>query len=133
MDPKVIMLSKSRLYSLTLIIFLGLLVYVNSLASPFIWDDEALISDNYFIKDLRYIFDIFKKNLAFASGNPTIFYRPMQNLTYLLDYYIFGLKPWGFRITNIILHILNSILVYFIIFEFTHTEKISFFVSSRIV
>jgi len=127
------MINKSTIYSMTLIIFLGLLVYINSLNNPFIWDDEALISDNYLIKDLKYVGKIFKTNLTFASGNPTLFYRPMQNLTYLLDYYIFGLRPWGFRVTNIILHILNAILVYFIIFEFTHKEKISFFVSTLFV
>ncbi|MEW6532469.1 MAG: hypothetical protein AB1473_16680 [Thermodesulfobacteriota bacterium] len=39
------------------------------------------------------------------------FYRPLANLSYGLDYLVWNLDPFGFHLTNLIFHILNTILV----------------------
>jgi len=56
-----------------------------------------------------------------AFGGPLTqgkFYRPLQILSYLPDYFIWGLKPFGFRLTNILLHSASSIILYRIILQF---------------
>ncbi len=40
------------------------------------------------------------------------YYRPITNLSYGLDYAIWGLEPLGYHITDLMLHTLNSILVF---------------------
>lgn len=42
------------------------------------------------------------------------YYMPLTRLSYIIDAEIFNLNPAGFHLTNLILHIINSILVFFI-------------------
>ncbi len=43
------------------------------------------------------------------------FYRPISKLSYSLDYSIWGIDPFGYHLTDLTLHILTSILVFFFI------------------
>ena len=38
--------------------------------------------------------------------------RPLREISYLVDYTLFGLDPWGFNFQNIFWHALNCLLVY---------------------
>ncbi|MEI6128030.1 MAG: tetratricopeptide repeat protein, partial [Pseudomonadota bacterium] len=40
------------------------------------------------------------------------YYRPILLTSFLFDYYIWGLNPLGYHITNVLLHILNTFFVY---------------------
>jgi hypothetical protein len=40
------------------------------------------------------------------------FYRPLVFLSHALDWTIWGLQPWGFHFTNLLLHAINVVLVY---------------------
>ncbi|MFH1202627.1 MAG: tetratricopeptide repeat protein [Candidatus Omnitrophota bacterium] len=122
-------LTKRLTLPIALIILVGLSAYSNSLFNPFIWDDEALIVGNYLIKDIRYLPQIFTKDLFFATTEISFFYRPLQSLSFMLDFHLFGLNPWGFHLTNILLHIFNAILIYFIFLELLKDEKIALLVA----
>ncbi|MEK6876444.1 MAG: tetratricopeptide repeat protein, partial [Nanoarchaeota archaeon] len=98
-----------------LIALLGFACYFNALTSPFIWDDVGLVSNNYLIKDAKYIGKIFLTDLFNLQSEGCNFYRPMQALSYMLDYQIWGLNPFGYHLTNVILHVLNAILVYLLL------------------
>jgi hypothetical protein len=43
------------------------------------------------------------------------YYRPIANLSYSLDYAIWGLNPFGYHLTDLFLHILVSILIFFFV------------------
>ena len=43
------------------------------------------------------------------------FYRPLASLSYSLDYSLWKLEPFGFQLTNLVLHIVVSILVFFLL------------------
>ncbi|MFA5156823.1 MAG: tetratricopeptide repeat protein [Candidatus Omnitrophota bacterium] len=102
------------------IVFFGVcfFLYFNGLNSAFIFDDNFLIVDNVFVKnfDIAKIFttDIFhfKPQDAVSAG---YYYRPFQSLSYSLEHIAWGLKPIGYRITNILLHSLNSFFIFLII------------------
>ncbi len=112
---------KSLSASLLLIIILGLAVYSNSLKGDFLWDDEGLIKANRFIRSGLYIADIFSN--AIGAGNinrgfdaeRSHSYRPIQILTYLFDHSVWKLNPLGYHLTNIILHILVALCVYWLV------------------
>ena len=91
---------------------LALLPYVNVLQNGFVWDDKVFILDNY---PLRQPF------LLFSSPPHTIFLgsRPVMFLSLALDYRIWGLNPAGFHLTNLLLHALNVLLVYFLALRVT--------------
>ncbi|MBI4844365.1 MAG: hypothetical protein HY809_08605 [Nitrospirae bacterium] len=42
------------------------------------------------------------------------FYRPVLSLTYSLDYYLWGLSPFGYHLTELILHVSISISLFFL-------------------
>jgi Flp pilus assembly protein TadD len=100
---------------LTLIIFfVSFAVYFNALSNAFVYDDTAQVLENHWIRDVKYIPDIFSKSVWSFRGVTTIsnYYRPLMHLTFMLDYYVFGLRPWGFHLLNILFHAGVSILVF---------------------
>jgi protein O-mannosyl-transferase len=93
------------------IIFLGLLAYLNSFPNPFIWDDIYLVSENLHIRDIGYIPRLFAENVYHLDliGR---FYRPVLMTSFALDYNIWRLDPFGYHLSNILIHLGNALLVY---------------------
>lgn len=96
----------------SIIILFSIAVYFNALFNGFVYDDGYQVLGNPWIKDIRFIPKIFVSQAwGFFSGDSTNYYRPIMHLIYMLNYYIYGLKPWGFHLTNILLHAGASVLV----------------------
>jgi len=91
---------------------LTLLPYVNVLQNGFVWDDKTFIIDNYPIRHPLLLFTISLKSISIG-------YRPLMLLSLALDYSIWGLNPAGFHLTNLLLHALNVLLVYFLALRVT--------------
>ena len=106
--------------------FIVFLVYFNSLFNPFIWDDIHLVVQNPYIKNFLNFPHYFTQDVF--RGGSSNFYRPMQTIFYAIVYHIAGVKPWAFHLLNIILHSINTILV-FILVKKLYGEKIAFFSS----
>lgn len=94
-----------NLIYLFIVFVLGLFLYYYSLVNgSFIFDDfKILLSDSFIIKDIS--FKNFSKNIM-SYG------RLLRVITYYFDYHIWGLNPFGYRLTNLIIHIFNSFLLY---------------------
>lgn len=110
-----------------LLILLGIVVYANSFDNPFIWDDNVFIENNPTIKDVRYLPDIFTKNLLEHNTIKGDFYRPVQGLSLMIDYFFWGSNPVGYHITNFLLHLLCALLVYFLVNDIIGNRLASFF------
>lgn len=80
------------------------LTYGNTLGGGFVWDDNLFTANQaYWQYDLRTIF------LSLANG---LEYQPVRDVTYLLDIALWGGKPFGFHLTNLLLFTLVVLLVY---------------------
>ncbi len=88
-----------------------LLVYLNAFGNAFLWDDRFLIVDNTAIKHWGNVTHLFTHAL-FPEDIQSSYYRPLQTLTYLVDYQLWGLRPWGFHLTNTLLHAGTAVLLY---------------------
>ena len=102
---------------LILILFLvSFAVYFNALSSDFVYDDTDQVLKNHWIRDVKYIPDIFSESVWSFQDETTIsnYYRPLMHLVFMLNYYVFGLRPWGFHLVNILFHTGVSILVFVI-------------------
>ena len=86
--------------SLVLLLCLAFLLYARSFAGGWTMDDFPVIVDN---PDIRSIAGFF------ADSRPG---RPLRELTFLLDYQLFGLDPAGYRLQNILWHGLNAWLLW---------------------
>ncbi|MDZ4341712.1 MAG: tetratricopeptide repeat protein, partial [Candidatus Binatia bacterium] len=88
----------------------------------FHYDDLHGIVYNPAIRDLR-------NTIAFFTDPSTLSladyadWRPVLQLTYAIDYAIWGLNPTGFRILNLLLHVASAILVYLIFAETTNSHS----------
>ncbi len=91
------------MFSILLIATVATIIYSNSFDASFHFDDQHSIVENYAI----HRFDL--KNI-FSSSN-----RPILDITFALNYYFGKLDVFGYHLVNLILHIANGIMLYFIL------------------
>jgi protein O-mannosyl-transferase len=97
-----------------------IILYFNALSNDFIFDDNYVIVNNPYIKNLSLAPLLFKTDIFYFQhpGSPALgeYYRPLQALSHSLDYLLWGLKPYGYRMTNILIHSTNAYLLYLLIY-----------------
>ena len=121
-----------------IILIASFAVYFNALFNDFVYDDKVQVLENHWIKDIKFIPEIFSKSVwSFQKGAViSNYYRPLMHLIYMLNYYIFGLNPWGFHLVNILFHAGVSVLVFIIglrlLRESQHQASASYMIPSFI-
>src|SRR5262249_53088451 len=91
----------------------GFVVRLPALQGQFLWDDEFLARDNPFIKSPILILESFRHYLF--PDSYSAHYRPMQNVSFILDYTFWNTNPYGFHLTNLLLHIACGVLLYLLL------------------
>ncbi len=109
-----IMTDRTRRHFLYIIIVV-LVVFLPSLKNDFVWDDNYLIVDNPLIKDWRHLPELFSTHLYKGNDMHSNFYRPLQSISFMVDYHLWKMNPFGYHFTGLLLHIINAILVYLIV------------------
>lgn len=92
---------------LLLLIPLGFILYNDALRAPFVYDDKGYILQNEAIRSLSGI-DI--------SGT-----RYLGFLSFALNYAVGGLEPFDYHLVNLLIHIANAILVFFLVSSIADT------------
>ncbi len=103
-----------KIKPLYLFIILGIFsfgIYANSLQNEFVFDDESVVVNNTSIQSLSNIPKYFTADEGFHKVIGR-YYRPVVSTTYAIDYAIWGLKPFGFHLTNILIHLISSLLLF---------------------
>jgi len=102
--------------ALAVIILISIIVYLpvfhNSLLE---WDDNTYIRDNALIHSFN-LKEIFSH---YVGSN----WHPVTILTLAVEYHFFGLNATGYHAVNLLLHLLNVILVFYVVFHLS--EKVS--------
>ena len=112
-----------------IIILVVLSVFIKSLENDFVWDDHDLVISNPYVKSFDWMPQIFTEQLYNATGHVSNFYRPIQLVSYAVDYSVWKLNPYGYHLTNLLFHISNSILLYLILFLTGVSPPIGLFTS----
>lgn len=110
------------------VVFLSILVYSNALWNGFVFDDIRHITKNEFIREVQYIPGYFTLDF-WKMGNfleKPPYYRPFFLLSLFMDYKLWGLNPFGFHLTNILIHALITMLLYFIALNFFQDRFVAF-------
>ncbi|HNT69033.1 MAG TPA: tetratricopeptide repeat protein [Syntrophorhabdaceae bacterium] len=97
--------------AISLIIVATSVVYMPALQNGFAWDDENYIATNRMVQRLCPP-NIKKMFTTFFFGN----YHPLTLLSFALEYRFFGLSPPAYHATNIIIHLMNCVLVFLLIY-----------------
>lgn len=108
----------------------AIIVFSNSLGNSFIWDDWAVIVWNDIISSLKNLPLFFTSSLSFANARLTYeCYRPFAITTYAVDYYFWGANAFGYHLSNLVIHILNGVLLFFLIIKISRRKIIALFTS----
>jgi tetratricopeptide (TPR) repeat protein len=102
-----------RIVHLLLISVTGLLIYSNTLNSPFQWDETEFLIKNPIVRDLHYFAET-----SDAEGFPVyngLITRYIGYLTFALNYRVHGFDVTGYHVVNLFIHISNSLLLYYLI------------------
>jgi tetratricopeptide (TPR) repeat protein len=105
------------------VVLLGavLLAFSPALDAGFVsWDDPEVASANPHIRGLT------SANLHWMFTQPLMgHYHPLTWVSYAVDYELWGLKPSGWHLTNILLHGISAVLVYLLAKSLFATKAIA--------
>ena len=89
--------------------------YANSLENGFVFDDDFLVP-------------AYSRAWSFSHLIQTLLdsYRPVRNASYAIDFFVWGSRPFGFHLTNVLIHAGNVILVFLLIRRFTVRPRMAF-------
>lgn len=122
---------------LFLLLLLTCAAFANILTHDFCGDDHTVIVRNTFYSSLSNLPRLFTRSY-FTVGNTAIFkdepdkgsgsvaYRPVLSLTYFMDHALWGKNPFGYHLTNLLLHLANVALVYFFLSSFFRNQLVVF-------
>ncbi len=120
---------------LLILITVNLAVFLPSMNGDFLWDDKYFISDNPYILAPDFLQHLLITPFGGLSGmdensirldRSRQFYRPFSSLSYWLDLKTWGFNPAGFHLTNILLHMINTIILYFILLSIGFSRVTAF-------
>ena len=102
-----------------------IIIYGNSFNCDWHFDDYSYIHDNENI----HITDLGLESLTRSLSRGSLLQkRPISYLSFALNYYFGKLNPFGYHIVNISIHLLNSLLLFVLLFRTLnpslHSQKI---------
>lgn len=105
---------------------LTLCVFRQCLQFDFInWDDPWYVQNNLLIQKWSL------QNLAGIATEPVARnYAPLTIFSFLLDHSLSGLNPRGFHLTNVLLHTMNVLLVFWLVRQVLQQTAVAMFVAA---
>jgi tetratricopeptide (TPR) repeat protein len=98
------------------------LTYLNSLPADFVYDDYAFICNNQEIRTLKPLSKFLLSPEAFSEPVSYHVFRPMASFTFALNYAVNGMNPVGYRLVNLIFHVINALLVFLVLRQLRFSE-----------
>lgn len=110
---------RSRRFQLGLLVALvAAAVYFNAISGAFVYDDNALVRMNASIRDPSNVGSFFATDLWSRDGRgETNYFRPLARVIFVLVHGVAGDTPWAYRLVNLFLHALTSVLVLRLLFD----------------
>ncbi len=92
-----------------------LAAYANALDGGFAWDDHSLIEEQEIVRELAPLSTYFERMFWSDSLKLKVsrnFYRPLVTWSYALEWQAWNGQPGGFHLTNLLLHLGVTLLVF---------------------
>lgn len=102
-----------------LLVVAGFAVYGTSLRNGFLVDDALVVEQNPLIRSFSFI------PACFSQPFLKFYYRPVTQLTFMLDYQIWKLNPFGYHVTSILLHVINAVLIFILLYQIRESVVLS--------
>ena len=106
-------MNKLKFYSvLALILLLTVFIYWAGLKGDYVFDDSANILENSKVAITNLDYNSLKA--AYGSGDAGPLGRPISMLSFALNHYFTGFDPFYFKLTNLLIHLINGVLICFL-------------------
>ena len=98
------------------LVALCIVVHLRGLANGFVsYDDGRFITENPAMQE-----GLHWRGMVWAfTTDAELYFIPVTWLSHLLDCQIYGLRPWGHHLTSIMLHTLNTLLLFLVLTRMT--------------
>ncbi len=103
---------------------LGSLLFMGSLDHGFVMDDGGLIKTNRLSRGVEQLPEIFRTDYWYPKMESGL-YRPLAKASYVLNWELGGLDPWGFHLFNVLLHGVVCALVFLFLLRVTADRVVS--------
>ncbi len=119
----------NKWWHIILLIVLPALVYFQAVKFDYTnFDDNGIIQQKFdFVGNIKKIDSVYKVDAFFNKTGD--FYRPVQNLSFMLDAQVSRDKLWMFHITNLLIHIFTCLALYFFLQILKISKPVSFFLA----
>ncbi|HTS19728.1 MAG TPA: tetratricopeptide repeat protein [Verrucomicrobiae bacterium] len=91
------------------LVLLAFLVYQPVWHAGFIWDDDVHVTENTNLHSPQGLWRIWFEPLADPQ------YYPFQLTSFWIEYHLWGLRPLGYHIVNVLLHAANAVLIWLVL------------------
>ncbi len=91
------------------LVVLTLLVYLPAIGGGFVWDDDAMLTDNVVLME----HGLYRS--WFTTEQPN--YWPLTWTSYWLEHQVWGLSPAGYHVVNVLLHAVSALIVWQILVQ----------------
>jgi tetratricopeptide (TPR) repeat protein len=89
-------------------------LYSGTLFFQFVWDDGPQIVDNPLIRSWHSLSRVFVSDLWYHAARQQIYYRPLFVAWSILNYAVVGLRPWGWHLGAILMHLGATLAVFWL-------------------
>src|ERR1039458_9702757 len=90
---------------LPLLALVTFVLYSGSLSFEFVWDDWPQIVNSPIIRTWSNLPRAFGSDLWYHMARQQVYYRPLFVAWSMLNYTLFGLRPWGWHLGAVLLHV----------------------------
>ena len=113
---------QKHIVPLFVIVLVSFIAFLPVLHNGFVnLDDDKYIQNNPMLSSLN-LKEIFSR---FFDGN----YHPFTMLVYAIEFHLWGLNATGYHTINLLLHLLNVMLVFYVVFRISDQKEIAFLAS----
>jgi len=112
--------SKKNQYWIFGLLFITLIAYFPVFQNNFVYDDHLYITENPIIKQLS-----LQNIKIYFSQHFEGLYQPLTLFSLAIDYYFSELNPSLYHFTNLLLHLINTALVFWLIYLLINNLEIS--------
>ncbi len=99
------------------IALLAAAAYANTLGNGFVWDDNTIVLGDPAIHSLANAPSFFQRGYWGEADPEYKLYRPVTTLSFAVDWAIGGGSPFPFHLTNLLLHVVATLLAFRLMLE----------------
>lgn len=98
-----------RLLGGVLLVLTVCAAYAPALKAGFVWDDDVYLTANPLISDPDGL-----RKIWLSRESPSQYF-PLVYTTFRMEYSLWGLRPFGFHLVNVLLHAANALLLWLVL------------------